>query len=125
MIIKLAQLAFMKLKVMSSAQELVVREILLAKNFTVQGNILIFNYSGSNPEGINETINNILTASTQLESKISQSQTTTEDIIIKSEETSTTKQQITTILNEVNTIEKKCRNTNPRNKSWRFTNLTY
>ncbi len=41
-----------------------------------------------------------------MESKISQGQSTTEDIRIKSEETNAAKQQITTVLSEVNSIEK-------------------
>ena len=81
---------------------------IIGKDFIVQNFIL--NYSGSNPNEVKEIINNISTVSTQLVSNISQGTTTataTEDIRIKSEEASTAKQQITTILNEVNTIEKK------------------
>ncbi len=70
--------------------------------YTVQGNLLNFNISGGISKEFMEQFKNMVSASTQLESKIS-----TEDNKVKAEEASTAKQQITTVLNEVKRIEKK------------------
>jgi tetratricopeptide (TPR) repeat protein len=75
--------------------------------YTVQGNILNFNISGGSSisKEFIEQLQKMVAVPTQLESQTSPSQSTTEDNMIRLEETNTTKQQISNILNEVNKID--------------------
>jgi tetratricopeptide (TPR) repeat protein len=77
--------------------------------YCIQGNVLNFNISGESSisKEFIEQLQKMVTVSTQLESPTSSGQSTRQDNLIKLKETSTTKQQITNILDEVNIIEKK------------------
>jgi tetratricopeptide (TPR) repeat protein len=76
--------------------------------YTVQGNVLNFNISGSSiTQEFIEQFQKMVAVPTQLESPTSPNKSTTKDNIIKQEETSIAKQQISNVLNEVNKIEDK------------------
>src|SRR5207244_7658023 len=70
--------------------------------YTVQGNVLNFNISESISKEFIEQLQKMLAVPTQLESQTSSSQSNREDNMIKLEETSDKKQQISNVLDEVN-----------------------
>ena len=82
-------------------------ENIIGNNFILQESVLIINTGDSISKEAMEQFKNLVTSSMQIGSKISQSQSTTEDNIIKSEEQSFARQQITSVLHEVERIENK------------------
>jgi tetratricopeptide (TPR) repeat protein len=77
--------------------------------YSIQGNVLNFNISGESSisKEFIEQLQKMVDVPTQLESPTSSGQSTRQDNLIKLKETSTTKEQISNVLDEVNTIEKK------------------